>query len=68
VIGSFLGADIAFSQHVKDIETCDNGAKWQVSTTGGRCEKFDCVILTLPVPQILQLGGSIPNILCMYTV
>lgn len=35
------------------------GASWEVQTKLGDSEQFDAVILTMPVPQILQLQGDV---------
>lgn len=37
------------------------GASWEVQTELGHSEKFDAVVLTMPVPQILQLQGDVAN-------
>lgn len=37
------------------------GASWEVQTKLGDSELFDAVILTMPVPQILQLQGDVGN-------
>lgn len=35
------------------------GASWEVQRKAGGSETFDAVILTMPVPQILQLQGDV---------
>lgn len=35
------------------------GASWEVETKLGDREQFDAVVLTMPVPQILQLQGDV---------
>ncbi|XP_030309161.1 renalase isoform X1 [Calypte anna] len=55
------GADIFYEQHVTHISLRDG--KWEVSRKTGPPEQFDIVILTMPVPQILQLQGDIVNII-----
>jgi renalase len=35
--------------------------KWEVFKETGFSEQFDLVVLTMPVPQILQLQGDIVN-------
>ncbi|NXI42966.1 RNLS Renalase, partial [Galbula dea] len=55
------GADISYEQHVTHISLRDG--KWEVSRKVGPPEQFDIVILTMPVPQILQLQGDIVNII-----
>merc|ERR1719273_1228804 len=47
---------VEFNQHINNINiTKDNLLK--VSTQDGRSEMFDAVVMTMPVPQILQLPG-----------
>ncbi|NXG72101.1 RNLS Renalase, partial [Baryphthengus martii] len=55
------GADVFYEQHVTHISLRDG--KWEVSRKMGPPEEFDIVILTMPVPQILQLQGDIVNII-----
>ena len=62
-----LDADIRFEHQIVDV-SLDGGASWKVSTSGGQSELFDCVVLTMPVPQILQLKGSIADILGMHII
>ncbi|KAM7103846.1 renalase isoform 7-T7 [Ciconia maguari] len=52
-------ADVFYEQHVTRISLRDG--KWEVSRKMGPPEQFDIVILTMPVPQILQLQGDIVN-------
>ncbi|XP_059707049.1 renalase isoform X4 [Haemorhous mexicanus] len=51
------GADVSYEQQVTDISLRDG--RWEVSRKAGPPEHFDVVILTMPVPQILQLQGDI---------
>ena len=37
--------------------------KWEASSKEGKTEIFDCVIVTIPVPQILQLKGDIHQLI-----
>ncbi|KAJ7426894.1 hypothetical protein WISP_11143 [Willisornis vidua] len=53
------GADVLYEQHVTHISLRDG--KWEVSRKVGPPELFDIVILTIPIPQILQLQGDIVN-------
>lgn len=53
------GADVVYEQHVTCI--CLREGKWEVSRKMGPPEQFDIVILTMPVPQILQLQGDLLN-------
>ncbi|XP_074400629.1 renalase isoform X5 [Zonotrichia albicollis] len=55
------GAEVSYEQHVTHISLRDG--RWEVSRKAGPPEQFDVVILTMPVPQILQLQGDIVNII-----
>ncbi|XP_064001055.1 renalase isoform X2 [Pogoniulus pusillus] len=55
------GADVFYEHHVTSISLQDG--KWEVSRKMGPPEQFDIVILTMPVPQILQLQGDIANLI-----
>ncbi|MEQ2270981.1 hypothetical protein XENORESO_018897, partial [Xenotaenia resolanae] len=61
VVKHFLsesGADLYLEYHVTGLYY--RGGSWEVERNGGS-EKFDAVILTMPVPQILQLQGDLGN-------
>lgn len=53
--------EICFEHHISDISVVSS--KLFVKTTSGTENYFDIIILTMPVPQILELGGSITKIL-----
>lgn len=53
--------EICFEHHITEISQVSN--KWFVRTTSGTKNYFDIIILTMPVPQILELEGNIKNIL-----
>ncbi|XP_004607555.2 renalase isoform X2 [Sorex araneus] len=55
------GAEIYFSYCVTQINL--RNGKWEVSKETGPSEQFDAVVLTIPVPQILQLQGDIANLI-----
>ncbi|XP_056351504.1 renalase-like isoform X1 [Oenanthe melanoleuca] len=55
------GAEVSYEQQVTDISLRDG--RWEVSRKSGPPEQFDVVILTMPVPQILQLQGDIVDII-----
>ncbi|XP_031972621.1 renalase isoform X1 [Corvus moneduloides] len=55
------GAEVSYEQHVTHLSLRDG--RWEVSRKAGPPEEFDVVILTMPVPQILQLQGDIVNII-----
>ncbi|CAB1311899.1 unnamed protein product [Coregonus sp. 'balchen'] len=56
------GAEVFFDHHVTHIY--QKGASWEVCRKGGAPEQFDAVVLTMPVPQILQLQGDVGS--CEY--
>lgn len=53
----FSGAELFFGRHVTGLYR--RGASWEVQKKAGGSETFDAVILTMPVPQILQLEGDV---------
>ncbi|XP_004583437.2 renalase isoform X1 [Ochotona princeps] len=55
------GAEVHFSHCVTQISRRDD--KWEVSRETGSPEWFDVVVLTMPVPQILQLRGDVMNLI-----
>ncbi|XP_055360212.1 renalase isoform X2 [Betta splendens] len=55
------GADLFFEHHVTALFR--RGASWEVQKKVGDSETFDAVILTMPVPQILQLQGDLVPLL-----
>ncbi|ESO87424.1 hypothetical protein LOTGIDRAFT_127891 [Lottia gigantea] len=56
-------SNIEYDYQVNHIDyiNSNDGVKVKVGTTKGITEEFDAVILTQPVPQILQLTGQIRN-------
>ncbi|XP_068162426.1 renalase [Antennarius striatus] len=64
VVKHFLsqsGAALFFERHVTGLYR--RGASWEVQRRAGPSEVFDVVVLTMPVPQILQLEGDIGQML-----
>lgn len=55
------GAEVQLLRHVTSLSR--RGAFWEVEFSDGQSETFDAVVLTMPVPQILQLRGDLPNYL-----
>ncbi|XP_053197623.1 renalase [Scomber japonicus] len=55
------GADVLLERHVTGLYR--RGASWEVHRKQGDSETFDAVVLTMPVPQILQLQGDVGDIL-----
>lgn len=54
-------AEVQLLRHVTSVSR--RGAFWEVEFSEGQSETFDAVVLTMPVPQILQLPGDVPNCL-----
>ncbi|XP_068025296.1 renalase isoform X1 [Melanerpes formicivorus] len=55
------GAEVFYEHDVTAISL--RGGEWEVSRKMGPAERFDVVILTMPVPQILQLQGDIADLI-----
>lgn len=55
------GADLFLERHVTGVYR--RGASWEVKRKVGESETFDAVVLTMPVPQILQLEGDVTPLL-----
>ncbi|XP_037836820.1 renalase isoform X2 [Kryptolebias marmoratus] len=55
------GADLFLQHHVTGVYR--RGASWEVARKAGDSETFDAVVLTMPVPQILQLQGDLVTLL-----
>uniref|UniRef100_A0A3P8SM33 Renalase, FAD-dependent amine oxidase n=1 Tax=Amphiprion percula TaxID=161767 RepID=A0A3P8SM33_AMPPE len=67
VVKHFLsesGADLFFEHHVTGLYR--RGASWEVEKKAGGRETFDAVVLTMPVPQILQLQGDVEELLSVH--
>ncbi|XP_067285989.1 renalase isoform X1 [Pseudorasbora parva] len=55
------GAEVLYDRHVTHIHRKDTG--WEVCLKGGASQQFDVVVLTMPVPQILQLQGDVESLM-----
>jgi len=55
------GVDVQFNRRISEVT--ESGRQWIVKSECGLSDVFDIVLLTLPVPQLLALQGSIPQIL-----
>ncbi|KAL0984129.1 hypothetical protein UPYG_G00137480 [Umbra pygmaea] len=55
------GAEVLFDHHVTHIYR--KGACWEVCPKGRSPEQFNALVLTMPVPQILQLQGDLGSLL-----
>ncbi|XP_036592048.1 renalase isoform X2 [Trichosurus vulpecula] len=53
------GVEVSYGHCVTEIYLKDD--KWEVHKEAGGFEQFDIIILTMPVPQILQLRGDVKN-------
>ena len=62
----FLCSDVAVAkgQLLKDVSIATEKVK--VTTDKGVSDLFDAVVLTMPVPQILQLQGDIQSLIGKY--
>eukprot|EP00095_Tigriopus_kingsejongensis_P010837 maker-scaffold332_size203095-snap-gene-1.19 protein:Tk10837 transcript:maker-scaffold332_size203095-snap-gene-1.19-mRNA-1 annotation:"hypothetical protein DAPPUDRAFT_327763" len=54
---------VGLQHHVSDVSLNGDASRWTVRTQTGHEDDFDVVVLTMPVPQVLQLAGSIQGIL-----
>ncbi|XP_061561439.1 renalase isoform X2 [Phycodurus eques] len=64
VVKHFLresGADVFLEHHVTGLSR--RGASWEVHRKRGASRHFDSVLLTVPVPQILELQGDLEDVL-----
>ncbi|XP_051838613.1 renalase [Antechinus flavipes] len=55
------GVEVSYGHRVTEIYLKDG--KWEVHRDMGGSELFDIIILTMPIPQILQLQGDIKNLI-----
>ncbi|KAG9484991.1 hypothetical protein GDO78_008216 [Eleutherodactylus coqui] len=55
------GADVFYERHVTHINLREG--RWEVCRKFGSPENFDIVVLTMPIPQILQLQGDITKLI-----
>uniref|UniRef100_A0A8C1S2R7 Renalase, FAD-dependent amine oxidase n=1 Tax=Cyprinus carpio TaxID=7962 RepID=A0A8C1S2R7_CYPCA len=53
------GAEVLYERHVTHIHQKDTG--WEVCHKAGAPDRFDIVVVTMPVPQILQLQGDVES-------
>ena len=59
----FKGAQPQFGKHVSSLDLREDRSAWTVRTQTGESEDFGAVVLTMPVPQILGLSGSISGMI-----
>ncbi|XP_052782750.1 renalase-like [Mya arenaria] len=55
------GSTVERSHQITSVSKDGNGVK--VTTDQGLSDTFDAIVLTMPVPQILQLKGDIPSLI-----
>lgn len=55
--------EIQFNQTIESVSLTEDGKSWRVSTKEGASGTFDGVVLTMPVPQILQLKGNVRDLI-----
>ena len=55
------GAELNFGRRVAVVDQQDS--LWRVRTECGLEDVFDAVVLTMPVPQVLGLGGDVPSLI-----
>ncbi|XP_064118040.1 renalase-like isoform X1 [Macrobrachium nipponense] len=53
--------DVRYGHHVNRIDL--SGNKWNVETKEGAADTFDAVVLTMPVPQLFGLAGTVKDTL-----
>lgn len=58
------GAEVFFGHQITHVYR--RGLCWEVHRKEGSPEQFDVVVLTMPIPQILQLQGDIGS--CKYLI
>ncbi|XP_070975417.1 LOW QUALITY PROTEIN: renalase-like [Oncorhynchus clarkii lewisi] len=62
IVNHFLKqSEVLFNHQVPHIY--QNGASWEVCRKGTATEQFDAVVLTVAIPQILQLQGDVGSLL-----
>lgn len=57
------GAKLQCGYEVTEINLVDEKKQWEVQTATGISECFDFVILTLPIPLVLKLKGSVEKLI-----
>jgi renalase len=63
VVHHLLGdASVHYGRRLVRLEATEDGA-WSASSDDGTSERFAAVVLTIPVPQMLQLEGSVKVLL-----
>lgn len=61
LLTSSPAANVCFNRRLAELRR--EGATWVAIDTDSVAASFDAVVLTLPAPQLLQLGGDVPHLL-----
>jgi len=57
------GVDVEFGQRITDISKSACGKMWTIKTEKGLQVDYEAVVVTMPVPQVLELKGDINTII-----
>ena len=60
------GASVEFNQQVSSCDQIDG--RWKITTADGKTSMADSLILTMPVPQMLGLKGTVKSLIGIYVV
>ena len=55
------GAEACYNAALSDLSV--QGDKFIATTSSHQTDQFDCVVLTMPVPQLLQMRGDIVQLI-----
>uniref|UniRef100_T1IPE7 Amine oxidase domain-containing protein n=1 Tax=Strigamia maritima TaxID=126957 RepID=T1IPE7_STRMM len=55
--------DVKFEKDVRALDLVEPEKQWRVTLGNGEVEHFDTVLITIPIPEILQLNGTISDII-----
>lgn len=58
------GAETCYDAALSDLSV--QADKFIATTSSHKTEQFDCVVLTMPIPQLLQLHGDIGQLIGMF--
>jgi len=59
-----IGAETCYETVLRELSV--KGDRVIATTSDHQTQQFDCAILTMPVPQLLQLSGEIGQLLGMF--
>lgn len=66
LIVSLSGTGVDVLQQHRISSVSEQSGRWHVTAENGHSDFYDCVLLTFPAAQILQLQGSIKQIIGMF--